>query len=414
MWAEESVIYQIYPLGMCGAPYENDGVQAHRILEVKEWIPHLTKLGITAVYFCPVFESDTHGYNTRDYKKIDCRLGTNEDFKEVCEDLHAAGIRVILDGVFNHVGRGFSQFQDVLQRRWESPYKDWFNVSFDGNSPYNDGLWYEGWEGNYDLVKLNLRNEEVIAHIFDAIRYWVDYFDIDGLRLDVAYCLDRDFIRRLRGYTDSLKEDFYLIGEILGGDYKTVMGEGKLHSATNYECYKGLFSSFNSMNMFEIVHSLMRQFGSDPWCLYRGYHLLSFVDNHDVTRVASVLTNKKHLPLIYALAQGDPALRPRIEKPEWNELTEWISKLASAKKSSEALCYGDFRSVVLTNKQCIFERKAAGERVLVAINADDSEYVAHFDAGCGTAVDLITGKKHDFGGGSRLPAYSAAFWKMEK
>ena len=343
---------------------------------------------------------------------------------------------MILDGVFNHVGRGFAQFQDVLQRRWESPYKDWFNISFDGNSPYNDGLWYEGWEGNYDLVKLNLRNEEVIAHIFDAIRYWVDYFDIDGLRLDVAYCLDRDFIRRLRSYTDSLKENFYLIGEILGGDYKTVMGEGKLHSATNYECYKGLFSSFNSMNMFEIVHSLMRQFGSDPWCLYRGYHLLSFVDNHDVTRVASVLTNKKHLPLIYALAfgmpgipsiyygsewgvtgekrQGDPALRPRIEKPEWNELTEWISKLASAKKSSEALCYGDFRSVVLTNKQCIFERKAAGERVLVAINADDSEYVAHFDAGCGTAVDLITGKKHDFGGGSRLPAYSAAFWKMEK
>ena len=338
MWAEESVIYQIYPLGMCGAPYENDGVQAHRILEVKEWIPHLKKLGITAVYFCPVFESDTHGYNTRDYKKIDCRLGTNEDFKEICEDLHAAGIRVILDGVFNHVGRGFAQFQDVLHRRWESPYKDWFNVSFDGNSPYNDGLWYEGWEGNYDLVKLNLRNEEVIAHIFDAIRFWVDYFDIDGLRLDVAYCLDRDFIRRLRGYTDSLKENFYLIGEILGGDYKTVMGEGKLHSATNYECYKGLFSSFNSMNMFEINHSLMRQFGSDPWCLYRGYHLLSFVDNHDVTRVASVLTNKKHLPLIYALAfgmpgipsiyygsewgvtgekrQGDPALRPRIEKPK--------------------------------------------------------------------------------------------------
>ena len=334
MWAEESVIYQIYPLGMCGAPYENDGVQAHRILEVKDWIPHLKKLGITAVYFCPVFESDTHGYNTRDYKKIDCRLGTNEDFKEVCDALHREGIRVILDGVFNHVGRGFTQFVDVLNRKWDSPYRDWFNVSFDGNSPYNDGLWYEGWEGHYDLVKLNLRNEAVIGHIFDAIRYWVEYFDIDGLRLDVAYCLDRDFIRRLRGFTDTLKQDFYLIGEILGGDYKTVMGEGKLHSATNYECYKGLFSSFNSMNMFEVNHSLMRQFGSDPWCLYRGYHLLSFVDNHDVTRVASVLTNKKHLPLIYALAfgmpgipciyygsewgiegnkkQGDPALRPRI------------------------------------------------------------------------------------------------------
>ena len=436
MWAEESVIYQIYPLGMCGAPYENDGIQAHRILEVKDWIPHLVKLGITAVYFCPVFESDSHGYNTRDYKKIDCRLGTNEDFKEVCDALHAAGIRVILDGVFNHVGRGFTQFVDVLEKKWDSPYKDWFHVSFDGNSPYNDGLWYEGWEGHYDLVKLNLRNEEVIAHLFDAIRYWAEYFDIDGLRLDVAYCLDRDFVKRLRSFTDTLKPDFYLIGEILGGDYKTVMGADKLHSATNYECYKGLFSSFNSMNMFEINHSLMRQFGSDPWCLYRGYHLLSFVDNHDVTRVASVLTDPKHLPLIYALAfgmpgipciyygsewgvegkksEGDPALRPRIAEPSWNALTDFIAKLSAAKKASKALCYGDFRSVVLTNKQCIFERKTSDERVLVAINADAEEYVAHFDAGCGTAVDLITGKMHDFGGGSRLPAYSAAFWKMEK
>ena len=436
MWAEESVIYQIYPLGMCGAPYENDGIQAHRILEVKGWIPHLVKLGITAVYFCPVFESDSHGYNTRDYKKIDCRLGTNEDFREVCDALHAAGIRVILDGVFNHVGRGFTQFTDVLEKKWDSPYKDWFHINFDGNSPYNYGLWDEGWEGHYDLVKLNLKNEAVIAHLFDAIRYWAEYFDIDGLRLDVAYCLDRDFVKRLRSFTDTLKPEFYLIGEILGGDYKTVMGADKLHSATNYECYKGLFSSFNSMNMFEIIHSLMRQFGSDPWCLYRGYHLLSFVDNHDVTRVASVLTNPKHLPLIYALAfgmpgipciyygsewgiegkksDGDPALRPRIEEPSWNELTDFIAKLAAAKKESQALCYGDFRSVVLTNKQCIFERKTSDERVLVAINADAEEYVAHFDAGCGTAVDLITGKMHDFGGGSRLPAYSAAFWKMEK
>ena len=436
MWAEESVVYQIYPLGMCGAPFENDGIQAHRILEVKDWIPHLTNLGITAVYFCPVFESDSHGYNTRDYRKIDCRLGTNEDFREVCGALHAAGIRVILDGVFNHVGRGFTQFVDVLEKKWDSPYKDWFHINFAGNSNYGDGLWYEGWEGCYDLVKLNLKNEAVIAHLFDAIRYWAEYFDIDGLRLDVAYCLDRDFVKRLRAFTDTLKPDFYLIGEILGGDYKTIMGEGKLHSATNYECYKGLYSSFNSMNMFEIVHSLMRQFGDDPWCLYKGYHLLSFVDNHDVTRVASILTEPKHLPLIYALAfgmpgipciyygsewgiegkksEGDPALRPRIEEPEWNKLTDWIAALAAAKKESAALCYGDFRSVVLTNRQCIFERKTPKERVLVAINADEEEYVAHFDAGCGTAVDLITGKLHDFGGGSRLPAYSAAYWKMEK
>ena len=120
MWAFESVFYQIYPLGFCGAPFENDGKESHRILKVKEWIPHIQKLGANAVYFSPLFESDTHGYNTRDYTKIDTRLGTNADFKEVCDNLHAAGIKVVLDGVFNHVGRGFWAFQDVLEKRHRS------------------------------------------------------------------------------------------------------------------------------------------------------------------------------------------------------------------------------------------------------------------------------------------------------
>ena len=435
MWAYESVFYQIYPLGFCGAPFENDGVLEHRIEKVNEWIPHIKKLGANAIYFSPVFESDTHGYNTRDYTKIDTRLGDNQDFKQVCDNLHKEGIRVVLDGVFNHVGRGFWAFQDVLQKRWDSPYRDWFHINFDGNSHYNDGLWYEGWEGNYDLVKLNLRNEEVIQHIFSAVKGWVEEFDIDGLRLDVAYCLDRDFLRRLRQFCNGLKPDFYLLGETLHGDYNQWANDDMCHSVTNYECYKGLHSSFNSMNMFEIVHSLLRQFGPENWTLYKGKHLLSFVDNHDVSRIASILNNEKHLPLIYALSfgmpgipcvyygsewgakadkrEGDPALRACFAAPQENELTDWIRKLAKAKKESKALNYGDFRSVVLTNKQCIFERKVDDERVLVAINADGEDYTAHFDAGCGTAVDLITGQMHDFGGGSTLPAYSAYFWKME-
>ena len=436
MWAYESVFYQIYPLGFCGAPFENDGVLTHRISKIIDWIPHIQKLGANAVYLCPIFESDTHGYNTRDYKKLDVRLGTNEDFVKVCKELHKAGIKVVLDGVFNHVGRGFWAFQDVLEKRWDSPYKDWFFINFDGNSNYNDGLWYEGWEGNYDLVKLNLRNPEVKQHLFESIRFWVDEFDIDGLRLDVAYCLDNDFVKELRRFCDGLKEDFFLVGEMLHGDYKQKMNDEMLHSATNYECYKGLFSSFNSMNMFEIVHSLLRQFGPENWTLYRGKHLLCFVDNHDVSRIASNLTNEKHLPLIYALcfgmpgipcvyygsewgtkankSEGDPALRACFEEPIENELTEWISKLSEAKKNSSALNYGDFRSVVLTNKQCIFERKTDTERVLVAINADGEPFTAHFDAGCGKAVDLITGKEHDFGGGSELSPYSAYFWKCER
>ena len=436
MWAYESTFYQIYPLGFCGAPFENDGILEHRILKVNEWIPHIKKLGMNAIYFSPVFESDTHGYNTRDYTKIDCRLGTNDDFRQVVENCHKAGIKVIIDGVFNHVGRGFWAFQDVLEKRWDSPYKDWFHISFDGNSNYNDGLWYEGWEGNYDLVKLNLRNPAVADHIMDCVKGWIDEFDIDGLRLDVAYCLDHDFLRRLRSHCDGLKADFFLLGELLHGDYNQFVNDDMLHSCTNYKCYKGIYSSFYSMNMFEIVHTLLRQFGPEDWTENRGKHLLSFVDNHDVTRIASILTNEKHLPLVYAIAygmpgipcvyygsewgakaeksQGDPALRACFEKPEWNELCDFIAKLGEAKKNSNALNYGGFRSVLLTNKQCIFERKTDSERVLVAINADENEFTAHFDAGCGTAVDLITGEPHDFGGGSKLPPYSAAFWKMER
>ena len=435
MWAYESVFYQIYPLGLCGAPFENDGVLEHRIKKVEEWIPHIQKLGANAIYSSPLFESDTHGYNTRDYQCIDKRLGTNEDFKEVCGKLHEAGIKVVLDGVFNHVGRGFWAFQDVLKNRENSPYLNWFHINLGGNSGYNDGLWYEGWEGHYDLVKLNLQNEEVIRHILDAVGMWIDEFGIDGLRLDVAYCLDHNFIRRLRSFCDSKKVDFFLVGEMLHGDYNQLMQDGMLHSTTNYECYKGLHSSFNSMNMFEIVHSLLRQFGPENWTLYKGKHLLSFVDNHDVSRVASILNNENHLPLIYGLAfgmpgipciyygsewgtkadksQGDPALRPAFDSPQWNDLTELISKMAQVKKQSHALNYGTFRSVLLTNKQCIFERKTEQERVLVAINADGNEFMAHFDAGCGKAVDLLSGKEHDFGGGSCLPPYSVQFWQME-
>ncbi len=453
MWAYESVFYQIYPLGFCGAPFDNPSApisaeernggakpehagENHSILKVIDWIDHLKKLNINAIYFSPVFESDTHGYNTRDYTIIDSRIGTNDDFKKVVDELHKAGIKVVLDGVFNHVGRGFWAFQDVLRYRWDSIYKDWFNINFDGNSNYNDGLWYEGWEGNYDLVKLNLWNDAVVNHIFDCIRGWVDEFDIDGLRLDVAYCLPPEFLKRLRSFTNGLKDDFYLLGECLHGDYNRWMGDDMCHSVTNYECYKGLYSSFNSMNMFEICHSLLRQFGPDNWCLYRGRHLLSFVDNHDVTRVASILSNENHLPLIYSLAfgmpgipcvyygsewgekadksMGDPALRPCFDAPQWSDLSDHIAKIAKAKRESKALQYGDFANAHLTNKQCVIERKCDGERVLVCINADDNEYTVHMDFGCGMAIDLISGENVDFGGGLRMPAYSSMFLKCER
>ena len=396
MWAYESVFYQIYPLGFCGAPFENDGVLEHRILKVNDWIPHIKKLGANAIYFSPVFESDTHGYNTRDYTKIDTRLGTNEDFATICDNLHKEGIKVVLDGVFNHVGRGFWAFQDVLEKKWDSPYKDWFHISFDGNSNYNDGLWYEGWEGNYDLVKLNLRNEDVIQHIFAAIKGWVEEFDIDGLRLDVAYCLDHDFLRRLRSFCDSLKPDFFLVGETLHGDYNQWMNDSMLHSVTNYELHKGLWSGHNDHNYFEIAHTMRRLQG-----LCHDTRLYLFSDNHDVERLPNKLRNREHIrhiailvytlwgiPSIYYGSEfgiegkkewgSDWPLRPCLELEDYkdalttNPVTSVYAALGKLKAEEPALTWGEFKELHLTTQCYAYARVLDGEALVAVLNNGDS------------------------------------------
>ncbi|MFR8718976.1 MAG: alpha-amylase family glycosyl hydrolase [Coprococcus comes] len=434
MWAYEGIFYQIYPIGFRGAPTANDGKTVSRILKLKDWSSYLESLGISSILLNPIFESDNHGYDTRDYKKIDCRLGTNEDFAEVCKDLHAHNVKIVLDGVFNHVGRGFWAFKDVQEKKWDSPYKDWFCINFDGNSCYNDGFWYEGWEGHFELVKLNLANSAVVDYLLECVKGWIDEFDIDGLRLDVAYCLHRNFMKRLRSFCQELKPDFALIGEVLFGDYNQIVNDEMLHSCTNYECYKGIYSSFNSMNMFEIAHSLNRQYGPEQWCIYRGKHLMSFVDNHDVTRIASILTNKNHLPLTYGLLLGMPgvpciyygsewgeegvkapnndyALRPCFEEPKPNELTEEIKKMIHVRTGSNALCHGSYRNVVLTNHQLIFERLTDDERMLVAINASDAPFTAHNGELGGTMTDLLTGNEIQMSGQLEMPPYSVQYLK---
>lgn len=434
MWAFHSVFYQIYPLGFCGAPFENDGKPENRLCRIAEWIPHIKKLGVDALYLSPVFESDTHGYNTRDFYRIDCRLGTNKDFQALCTQLKENGIRIVLDGVFHHVGRGFWAFQDVLLKRARSCYCDWFYLDFQRDSPFQDGFWYEGWEGNYDLVKLNLQNPTVVRHLLDAVAAWIREFQIDGLRLDVAYSLDLDFLRQLRRFTKSLKPDFFLVGELLHGDYNRWVNNEMLDSATNYECYKGLYSSFNSQNLFEIMHSLKRQFGPENWTLYKGKHLFSFVDNHDVSRIATLLQEPKHLPLIYTLLftmpgipciyygsewgalgdkqAGDPALRLCYEAPQFNALTAQIARLARLHKENAALCNGDFHEIFITNQQCAFERKCGQERIWVIINAAAEEYVFHPPFIDCQVFDLLKRQDIWLHEAMSLAPYSASVWKL--
>ena len=426
------IVYQIYPFGFCGTPKENNGIRTHSIRKVMDWIPHLQKLGITDVLFNPVFESDRHGYDTRDYSRIDCRLGTNDDFRDVCAALHEAGISVILDGVYNHVGRGFFAFQDVLGKKYDSRYKDWFFINF-GDSWNSDGFSYADWEGHHELVKLNLRNEEVRRYLIERTDRWISEFRIDGLRLDVAYMVDRDFMRELCAHVRAYAPDFLFLGEMIGGDYNVLLKECGLDSVTNYECRKGLYSSMNSRNLFEIGYSLNRQFGNDPWTLYRGEHLLSFADNHDVDRIASTLQDQKDLPLTYSLmfampgmpciyygsewgAEGkrtrysDDALRPCFEKPEWNSLCSHIAALSRMRRENPVLTDGNYTQAYIRNEQLVFRRKDQDKTLLFALNIADVPHTAYFDAGMQEGTDLLSGTKKHFDGSIELAAKSAYFW----
>ena len=432
---KEFIMYQIYPLGFCNAPKENDGTTVSRIKKVIEWTDYYLELGVDTILFNPIFESDKHGYDTRDYGKIDCRLGTNQDFKEVCSNLKSKNIRIILDGVFNHVGRGFWAFQDVLTNRHNSKYTNWFYIDFDKNNGYNDGLTYEGWEGHYDLVKLNLQNQDVINHLFENVKNWITDFGIDGLRLDVAYCLDQEFLKKLRNFCKSINPDFFILGEMLFGDYSKLVNNDMLHSCTNYECFKGLFSSFNDMNLFEISYSLNRQFGIDNSAIYKDLTLLKFVDNHDVSRIATILKNKNHLPLVYGLMFGMPGipciyygsewgqkgdkkvsdyeLRPSFDAPIYNELSDWIKKLIKIHKDNKVLTFGDYNVISITNKQLVFERSFEEEKIIIAVNSEESKAEIKMNGYEFTAVDLLSGNEIVINNKISLEGYSIMYLKRK-
>ena len=301
-WYEEAIFYHIYPLGLLGAPkaHEEEG-EVHRLKELDPWVAHMREYGFTAVYIGPLFESTTHGYDTKDYKRVDSRLGDNEDFRHFVEKCHESGIRVVVDGVFNHTGREFFAFQDLQRNRENSPYRYWYqDVDFGGNSPFHDGFWYRAWHNCYELANLNLGNPEVRNYLLDVVRFWIDEFDIDGIRLDCADCLSFDFMKELRRAAEEKKQDFWLMGEVIHGDYARWVNPETLHSVTNYELWKGLYSGHNDHNYFEIAHTIRRQFDANGG-IYKGCRLYTFVDNHDVDRIVNTLNDKGFLRSVYTL-----------------------------------------------------------------------------------------------------------------
>ena len=213
--------------------------------------------------------------------------------------------------MFNHTGREFFAFEDIKKNREQSPYCNWYKgVWFGGNNCYNDGFSYESWRGCNELVKLNLWEKAVQDYLFGVIDFWIDTFDIDGIRLDCADQLEFFFMEEMRRRTEEKKADFWLMGEVIHGDYSRWVNAKTLHSVTNYELRKGLYSGHNTHNYFEIAHTIRRQFG-DPWGnrgLYEGCRLYTFADNHDVNRLTSELNVFAHSFPVYALVYFLPGI----------------------------------------------------------------------------------------------------------
>lgn len=459
-WLDDCIMYQFYPLGLCGAPHENSWDWSNtwnaatrpirRIDRVLLWIEQLKKLNVNAVYFSPVLQSDTHGYNTRDFYTLDSRLGSNEDFAAVCNTLHENGIRILFDSLFNHVGRGFWAFRDIRNNMQKSLYIDWFaEIDFSRNTPCSDGFYYKSYEDNWDFPELNLENEEVVQHIFGAIRKWVDMFAIDGLRVGIADFMSQKFLRRLREFSSNMSAGLGGNLAILGETYdskscKKIVNEEKAHASTNSELHSSIVNSVKTKNFFELDFTLRREFGVEG--IYTHTTLANFLDNHDITRFAQVVQDKEALRLAWGLLFAFPGIpciyygsewgvlgnndevshwgvRPSFEKPVWNDLTDFIQKVSLVRKKSPALRYGNYRYVFLSKSQYIFSRESCGQTIFIAVNASEEGCLVEPKEGYGYAAfeglhgifaDLISEEQFNLNGSVFLPPKSIQYLERIK
>lgn len=445
-WYEEAIFYHIYPLGLCNAPKENnyrDNLENFQVLN--QWIGHVKDIGCNAIYIGPLFESLTHGYDTTEYKRVDRRLGTNQDFRNWVDMCHQEGIKVVVDGVFNHTGRDFAAFKNLQELKWDSWGKDWYgHVDFSQTSPMGDPFSYECWRGHAILPRLNMNNPQVRGYLLDVVKYWVEEFDIDGIRLDCADVLDFNFMKELRHMANHIKEDFWLMGEVIHGDYSRHANAWTLHSVTNYELHKGIYSAHNSYNYFEMAHTIKRLFG-EPYGTCRDALLYNFVDNHDVDRIASKLENIKNLmpvhvflytimgiPSIYYGSEwgikgrkqdgGDEKLRPALDlvklTAKENEIVRFITKLAKIRKENKELSHGGFEELILRNKQYVYARIYNDQGCIIVLNNDTNAEELWIDVPLsGHHVnDLISGESAEICGGRIrwvIEANSGAILKIE-
>lgn len=395
-------IYQIYPLGCCGAPSQSQSPfqqgAVPRLSQLQDWLEHLQWLGIEGVLLGPVFAASSHGYDTRDYFQVDPRLGNDLTLQALVTACHTRGMRVMLDAVFNHVGRDFWAFRDLRQHGPYSQYRNWFQrVNFRQRNRLGDPFSYQTWRGHHSLVKLRHSTPAVRQHLLQAAESWIQRYGIDGLRLDAADCLNLAFIRQLSRRMRRLRPDFFLLAEVVHGDYRRWLEAG-FDAVTNYQLYHSLHTSHNANDYRLLAQTLQQQWG--PNGHYRGRLLNNFADNHDVSRIASLLRTPAQLYPLYILLfslpghpslyygsewgqlgkkrpRSDAELRPAIPHPfHWQpkphpDLQQHIRQLARLQSQWAVLQTGDWQLLQADRETLFYLRRMGQQRCVVGVNLSD-------------------------------------------
>ena len=296
-WVRHAVWWHIYPLGFAGAPKQAlpAGAEPERGLQkLIPWLDYALELGASGIALGPVFASETHGYDTTDYFSIDPRLGSDADFDDFIREAHARGLRVLLDGVFNHTGRSFQPFKDALAQGPSGPTAPWFKINWPGQGTVTGAGAaepdYADFEGHHHLVALNHDEPQVASFVSDVMKHWLGR-GADGWRLDAAYAVPSGFWASVLAAVRPDYPEAYFVGEYIHGDYPAEVTAGTLDSATQYELWKAAWSSLNDTNFYELASALERHNS-----FLDAFVPLTFVGNHDVTRIASQLKDPQLLP----------------------------------------------------------------------------------------------------------------------
>jgi cyclomaltodextrinase len=398
-WAAETIWWQVYPLGFTGAltaPADapRDGVPAaRRLRQLERWLDYAADLGCTGLLLGPVFASQTHGYDTTDHFRIDPRLGDDADFDRLAGAARQRGLRIVLDGVFNHVGRGFAKFAEALADGPDSAAARWFLPLQNADGSVS----YETFEGHDQLVTLNHREPAVAAYVTAVMNHWLDR-GASGWRLDAAYAVPPAFWREVLPAVRARHPAAWFTAEMIHGDYARYAADSGIDSVTQYELWKAIWSSLNDRNFFELAWALGRHDG-----FLDAFTPLTFVGNHDVTRIASRLSDDRHLghalavlftvggtPAVYYgdeqglsgvkedRAGGDDAIRPAYPAdPDHLPAAGWPlyrlhQELTGMRRRHPWLAAARTTVAHLTNRAVALEACADdGTRVNTLLNIDD-------------------------------------------